>query len=81
MGPQLAAYIIIGFMLLFSAIFFTLNWLDDNSMVTIRVINAENHVTEYQIKKNELNGRSFKTLDGRSIELGDNERLEILPQQ
>ena len=80
-STQLVAYVIVGFMLLFSAIFFTLNWLDDNSMITVRVVNSQNNTTEYQIKKNELKGRSFKTVDGRIIELGENERLEILPQQ
>ncbi len=80
LSTQLMAYIIVGFMLLFSAIYFALNWLDDRSLLTVRVTSAENIVTEYQVKKNALKDRKFTTADGRIIELGDNERLEILPQ-
>ena len=78
LSTQLIAYIVVGFMLLFSAIFFTLNWLDDNSLIQVRVV-TDNNTTEYQIKKNTLKDRTFTTADGRIIELGDNERLEVLP--
>ena len=81
LSTQLMAYIIVGFMLLFSGIYFALNWLDDRSLITVRVTTAENIVTEYQVKKSALKNRKFTTADGRIIELGDNERLEILPQQ
>ena len=77
-STQLIAYIVVGFMLLFSGVFFTLNWLDDNSTIQVKVITG-NSSTEYQVKKNRLKGRTFTTVDGRQIELGDNERLEILP--
>ena len=80
LSTQLMAYIIVGFMLLFSGIYFTLNWLDDRSLITVKVISGENSVSEYQIKKSDIKGRKFTTVDGRIIELGENERLEILPQ-
>ena len=79
LSTQLIAYIVVGFMLLFSAIFFTLNWLDDNSLIEVRVVTGET-TTQYQIKKNSLKDRTFTTADGRIIELGDNERLEVLPE-
>ena len=79
LSTQLIAYIVVGFMLLFSAIFFTLNWLDDNSIIQVRVV-VDNTTTEYQVKKNTLKDRTFTTVDGRIIELGENERLEVLPQ-
>ena len=79
LSTQLMAYIIVGFMLLFSGIYFTLNWLDDRSLITVKVYSGENSVSEYQIKKNDIKGRKFTTVDGRIIELGENERLEILP--
>ena len=79
LSTQLIAYIVVGFMLLFSAVFFTLNWLDDNSIIQVRVV-MDNNATEYQVRKNTLKGRTFTTVDGRIIELGDNERLEVLPQ-
>ena len=79
LSTQLIAYIVVGFMLLFSAIFSTLNWLDDNSTIQIRIV-TDNNATEYQVRKNTLKGRTFTTVDGRIIELGDNERLEVLPE-
>lgn len=79
LSTQLIAYIVVGFMLVFSAVFFTLNWLDDNSIIDVRVV-TNNKTTEYQIKKNTLKDRTFTTVDGRVIELGDNERLEVLPE-
>ncbi len=79
LSTQLMAYIIVGFLLLFSGIYFALNWLDDRSLITVKVISGENSVSEYQIKKNTLKGRKFTTIDGRIIELGENDRLEILP--
>lgn len=79
LSTQLIAYVVVGFMLLFSAAFFTLNWLDDNSIIEVRVV-TDNNTSEYQIKKNTLKDRTFTTVDGRIIELGDNERLEVLPE-
>ena len=80
LSVQLVAYIIVGFIVLFSSVFFVLNWMDNQSLITVRVINGQDSVTEYQIKKNALKGRTFNTTDGRIVELGDNDRLEILPQ-
>lgn len=79
LSTQLIAYIVVGFMLLFSAVFFTLNWLDDKSSIQVRVT-ADSDVTVYEVVKSTLKGRKFTTVDGRAIELGDNDRLEVLPQ-
>jgi len=79
LSTQLMGYIIVGFMLLFSGVYFGLNWLDDRSLITVKVINSSNNISEYQIRKDAIKGRKFTTSDGRVIELGENERLEILP--
>lgn len=75
---QLLSYIIVGFIVLFSSVFFLLNWIDNRTLVTIRVINPQQNATEYTIRKNALKGRRFTTIDNLQVELGADDRLEII---
>ncbi len=61
-----------------SAIFFY-KWQVDNTIVSIRVISgiAEN-ATTYKALRKDIKGRTFTTLDGRLVTLGESDRVEIL---
>ena len=55
-------------------------WQASHEVLEIKVINGSTgQVTTYQAYQDALKGRSFKTLDGRSITVGDSERIEVMP--
>ncbi|MEH6824354.1 MAG: hypothetical protein V7629_10640 [Motiliproteus sp.] len=66
--------------LLASALFMGSRWLDNRTLMQVRVISAvTGEVVEYQAYKGDLEGRSFITLYGRQVSIADNERMEITP--
>ena len=72
------AYILIGFLVLVSVGVFFFKWQSDNTILQIRVISDSGVATEYQAKQKLVKGRSFETLDGIQVNLGESERMEIL---
>lgn len=79
LSSQTLAYIFIGLIISVSALIFTLNWFERHKIFNIHVINgATNEVATYQAYKKTIEGRSFITLDGRTVTVGESERMEII---
>ena len=72
------AYILIGFLILVSLGVFFFKWQSDNTILHIRVISDSGVATEYQARQKLVKGRSFETLDGIQVNLGESERMEVL---
>ncbi len=55
-----------------------LNWSEAHRTVTVRVIHATSgKAQEYEVYAKQIEGRSFVTVDGRTITVADSERLEV----
>lgn len=72
------AYIVIGLVVLASALWLTLEWRSAHEIVPVRVINsATGGAVEYEAYRTDIEARTFRTLDGRRVNLADVERLEV----
>jgi hypothetical protein len=64
-------------MLTGSGMFLYQQWRDAYQVVTLRVVDSRSgHAATYQAYRGDIEGRSFRTLDGRTITLAEVERLE-----
>ena len=62
-----------------SAFIFWLEWRAEHQIFTVRVIGTHNgEVRQYAVYRDAVNGRSFRTIDGRLVTLADVERMEIV---
>jgi len=76
--PRGILYIFIALMLLSSAVIFYYNWQKSYRIITVRVINTQSgHMDEYQVRRGEVDGRKFETINGKVVILADVERMEI----
>lgn len=76
--PRLAAVSVVVLMLAGSALFLYQQWRDSMQVVVVRIINANNgKEVSYQAYKGDVDGRSFKTVDGRLVTLAESERMEL----
>lgn len=76
--PKIAGYGALGIMLLGCAVFVYFQWQDTWQVVTVRVINAgSGKESTYQAYKGDVEGRSFTTTDGRTVNLAEVERMEL----
>ncbi|WP_207061298.1 hypothetical protein [Motiliproteus sp. SC1-56] len=74
---RLAAGLLIVFLGL-AAAFFAYRWLDDRTLLEIRIVNSvTGEVVRYQAYKGDLEGRRFVTVHGQSVSLADSERMEV----
>lgn len=65
--------------LLVGAGMFWLEWREAHQLYLARVIDTRTgQVTTYEIYRDQVQGRSFQTVDGRTVTLADVERLEIV---
>ncbi|MDJ0805707.1 MAG: antitermination protein NusG [Gammaproteobacteria bacterium] len=77
-SPRLAAYALIGFMVLASGIVLFMQWRDEYRVVSVQVINTQTGETvTYQARRGDVEGRRFQTLDGRVVNVADIERIEM----
>lgn len=73
------AYIIVGLIIAASGFFYFLHWQEDHQVLSIKVINGTSgKIVNYKAMRMMMNGRRFETLDGRTVTLGDSDRIEIL---
>lgn len=70
-------YAILGLIIAVSALLFVLHWQDQHQIVNIEVTDSSGETVSYQAYKKSIEGRSFVTLDGREVTLGDNDRVEM----
>jgi hypothetical protein len=76
--PRLAAYGLMVIMLGAAGLYLYHQWRDAYQVVTVRVIDTRSGNTMvYQAYKGDVTGRSFETVDGRSVTLAEVERLEL----
>lgn len=76
-GFRWLALVAVGLMVIGSAFFIWQTWRDASEVMVLRVVDTRSgHVTEYQAYRSDVDGRSFRTLDGRHITLAETERLE-----
>ena len=75
---RITAYAIIGLLVLGAALWIILEWRDAHEIVRVRVINSDTGAgVLYEAYRSDVESRSFRTLDGRRVNLADVERLEI----
>jgi len=76
-GFRWLALVAVALMVFGSAIFLWQAWRDASEVLVLRVVDTRSGaVTEYQAYRSDVDGRSFRTLDGRHITLAETERLE-----
>ena len=76
--PRSVLYLFIVLMLLSSSVIFYYNWQKSYRIITVRVINTQSgHTDEYQVRRGEVDGRKFETINGKVVILADVERMEI----
>jgi hypothetical protein len=77
-GFRWLALFAVGLMVIGSAIFIWQAWRDASEVLMLRVIDSRSgQVTEYRAYRSDVDGRSFRTVDGRRISLAETERLEV----
>ena len=78
LSAQTLAYALIGLLVAVSLTVFVLDWRAGNQIVQLRVISTGGIRADYRAYKKHLKDRSFQTLAGIRVKLGDNDRLEII---
>jgi ABC-type Fe3+ transport system permease subunit len=72
------AVALVTLMVLTSAGIYYSHWKAQHRLVTVRVINSlTGGEQSYRLYQGDLDGRSFRTTDGRLISLSDSERMEV----
>lgn len=75
------AIALVSLTLLISAGIYYFHWQEEHQLLNVRVINSHSGKAEqYQVYRSEVEGRSFRTIDGRLISLSANERMEVEEQ-
>lgn len=73
------AYGVLTVMLIGSGWFLYRGWESGNEVLRVQVINANTGViTPYEARRRDIEGRVFRTLDGREVRLADVERMILL---
>ena len=76
--PLIAAYTALVLTLAIGGLFYYLDWKEDHRVMTIQVINTSTGETSsYSAYQSMIRGRSFVTLDGRTITVSNAERVEM----
>ncbi len=74
------AYALLGLMLAGSGWYLFWQWESGNGVMVVEVVNANTGaVTHYEARRRTIEGRGFRTLDGREIRLADVERMILKP--
>ncbi|MEM7195168.1 MAG: hypothetical protein AAF402_09475 [Pseudomonadota bacterium] len=74
------AYIMIALLIAISMAIFIYKWQSDNRIVNIRVMSDSGIATTYQARHKSIKGRSFTTLDGTLVNLGESDRIEMIEE-
>lgn len=76
---RLAVYGVVVALLLVSGAVYFYQWQQAHRIVTIRVIDsAGENVTVYQAYKKSIKGNRFESLDGKTVVLGEADRVEYI---
>ncbi len=64
--------------LLVSSTIYYWHWQDEHRIFTVQVINSHTGAEQsYHVYQSDIDGRRFRTIDGRWINLADSERMEV----
>ena len=75
---RVAAYTALALILAVGGVLYYRDWKEDYRVITIRIINTSTgEVGSYLAYRSMVRGRSFVTLDGRTITVADSERIEM----
>ncbi len=74
---RMVAYGFVALLILISAGWYGLYWQEQHRIITIRVI-SNSETTTYKAYNKDLKGNRFESIDGRTVILGDSERIEII---
>ncbi|MDZ7751286.1 MAG: hypothetical protein U5S82_06400 [Gammaproteobacteria bacterium] len=78
-NPRWVAYGITAVIVITSVGITAHQWLSNEDMVAVRVVNANTgQTTVYTAYAHEVEERSFRTADGTLVRLADMERMEVL---
>ena len=78
-APRTVAYIFLALAALTGGGLYVFEWLDDRQVITIRLINSRTgEAVIYEAYKGKIHGRRFETLDGRSVTIAEEDRVEML---
>ncbi len=73
-----AAYVVVAVMLFGSGFYLFQSWDRQHQVVEVQVVNPYNgDVQRYEARRGDIEGRTFRTLDGRLIRIAEMERLVI----
>ncbi|MEE9447474.1 MAG: hypothetical protein V3V09_05915, partial [Arenicellales bacterium] len=78
LAPKTVAYLLIALLILVSGVVYYFSWSDRHQLVTLRVINANNDLSEYQAYRTDIKGREFTSIDGKLVRLADSDRIEMI---
>ena len=54
------------------------HWEESHRLFTVQVINSHSSAVQtYHVYQGDIQGRSFRTIDGRLINISDAERMEV----
>ena len=76
---RIGAYVLVGLMLAGSGLWLFLDWRMQRELVELQVVNPyTGAVQSYQVRRGDIDGRSFRTLDGRRVRIAEMERMVII---
>ena len=74
------AALLVGITLGVSGLLYYLNWRAAHQLFIVEVTNSHSgEVQQFQVYRDDIQGRRFRTTDGRQIHLSDAERMEVRP--
>lgn len=74
---RMMAYGFVGVLILISVGWYGLHWREQHRVITVRVI-GESGTTTYKAYNKDLKGGRLETIDGKTVILGESERVEII---
>ena len=75
---KVGAYLFVAFIAGIGAVMYYFDWQDDHTVLTINLIRgAETAPVTYLVYKYQLEEKSFVTIDGKTVTVASNERMEI----
>jgi galactokinase/mevalonate kinase-like predicted kinase len=75
---RMIAYGVAGALVISAVGGYALYWMSWNEPVTVRVINTQSgELTTYQVRQGSIHDREFETVDGWTVAVSEQERMEI----
>jgi len=71
------AYVMIGVLIAISIAVFGYNWQQNNRIFNIKVTASSGEVVNYQARHQDIDGRTFITMDGIQVSVGQDDKMEM----